>query len=273
MGEGTRINKFLSEAGVCSRRVADRQVALGNVTIDGETAGMGSMVLKGQKVCFGGREVKKEQETILLAVHKPAGIVCTAEKREKDNIVDFIRYPKRIYPVGRLDKDSSGLILMTNCGDIVNKIMRAGNMHEKEYVVTVNLPLTQEFIRGMGGGVPLKELGVMTRKCKVKPLGKREFQIILTQGYNRQIRRMCEYFGYRVEKLVRTRIMNITLGDLPEGTYRKVTDGEWKELREMIRNSSGTTVIPKGNERGEKGNGSGGKNKNRRIKKEDRVPQ
>lgn len=250
MGEGTRINKFLSEAGVCSRREADRQVQAGAVTIDGVTAGMGSMVLPGQRVCFHGKEVKKEQETILLAVHKPVGIVCTAEKREKDNIVDFIDYPKRIYPVGRLDKDSSGLILMTNCGDIVNKMMRAGNMHEKEYAVTVNKPLTDFFLRGMGGGVPLKELGVTTRKCKVTPLGKRKFQIILTQGYNRQIRRMCEYFGYRVEKLERTRIMNIELGDLAEGTYRNVTREEWKELKRMIKDSSGTPVIRK--DRGEK---------------------
>lgn len=246
MGEGTRINKFLSEAGVCSRREADRQVRAGAVTIDGETARMGSMVLPGQRVCFQGREVSREQERILLAVHKPVGIVCTAEKREKNNIVDFIGYPKRIYPVGRLDKDSSGLILMTNCGDIVNKMMRAGNMHEKEYEVTVNKPLTDFFLRGMGGGVPLKELGVTTRKCQVGPLGKRKFQIILTQGYNRQIRRMCEYFGYRVEKLVRTRIMNIELGDLQEGTYRNVTPGEWKKLQGLIQNSSNAPVMGNG---------------------------
>ncbi|MCM1258025.1 MAG: 23S rRNA pseudouridine(2604) synthase RluF [Roseburia sp.] len=246
MGEEIRINKFLSEAGVCSRREADRQVQRGVVTIDGLTARMGSMVLPGQSVCFNGREVKKEQERILIAVHKPVGIVCTAEKREKNNIVDFIHYPRRIYPVGRLDKDSSGLILMTNCGDIVNKMMRAGNMHEKEYIVTVNKPLTDFFIRGIRGGVPLKELGVMTRKCKVTPLGKRKFQIILTQGYNRQIRRMCEYFGYRVEKLVRTRIMNIELGDLQEGTYRDVTKEEWSKLKKMIQNSSNDPVIRSG---------------------------
>lgn len=244
MEEGIRINKFLSEAGVCSRREADRQVENGAVTIDGEKAKKGSRVLEGQIVCFLGKEVKKEEEMILLAVHKPAGIVCTAEKREKNNIVDFIHYPKRIYPVGRLDKDSSGLILMTNNGEIVNKIMRSGNMHEKEYLVTVNKPVTDFFLKGLSGGVPLKELGVTTRKCDVKPLGKRELKIILTQGYNRQIRRMCEYFGYRVEKLVRIRIMNIKLGDLPEGEYRKVTETEWEELKNGIRHSKNTPVMP-----------------------------
>ena len=180
---------------------------------------------------------------ILLAFHKPTGIVCTAEKREKNNVVDYINYPKRIYPIGRLDKDSEGLLLMTNNGDIVNRIMRAGNMHEKEYIVTVNKPVTDSFLRGLAGGVPLVELNATTRKCKVWRIGKRQFGTILTQGLNRQIRRMCEYFGYRVEKLVRTRIMNIELGDLKAGTYREVTPQEYKELMRLVKDSSNTTVI------------------------------
>ena len=190
-----------------------------------------------------GKPVKKEEEMILLAFHKPTGIVCTAEKREKNNVVDYINYPKRIYPIGRLDKDSEGLLLMTNNGDIVNRIMRAGNMHEKEYIVTVNKPVTDSFLRGLAGGIPLVELNATTRKCKVWRIGKRQFGIILTQGLNRQIRRMCEYFGYRVEKLVRTRIMNIELGDLKAGTYRKVTPQEYKELMRLVKDSSNTTVI------------------------------
>lgn len=239
---GIRINKFLSEAGVCSRREADRQIEDGNVTIDGKVALPGSRVIPGQKVCYKGQPVTKEEEMILLAFHKPAGIVCTAEKREKDNVVDYIHYPKRIYPIGRLDKDSEGLLLLTNNGEIVNKMMRAGNMHEKEYIVTVNKPVTDSFLRGLAGGVPLVELNTTTRKCKVEKIGKKQFRIILTQGLNRQIRRMCEYFGYRVEKLVRIRIMNIELGDLPVGTYRKVTAKEYEKLQHLIKNSSNTTV-------------------------------
>lgn len=241
--QGVRINKYLSEAGVCSRREADRQIEAGNITIDGVTAGMGAKVLPGQRVCYRGEPVRKEEEMILIALHKPAGIVCTAEKREKNNVVDFVGYPKRIYPVGRLDKDSEGLLLLTNNGDIVNKMMRAGNMHEKEYIVTVNKPITEAFLRGLSGGVPLVELNTTTRKCQVERLGKRQFKIILTQGLNRQIRRMCEYFGYRVEKLVRTRIMNIELGSLESGKYRDVTKEEYEGLLKLIKNSSNETVI------------------------------
>lgn len=232
-----RINKFLSEAGVCSRREADRQVAAGNVRIDDHIAVMGECVQPEQKVFFQGREVTKEQEDLLIAFHKPVGIVCTAEKREKNNVIDYLNYPKRIYPIGRLDKDSEGLLLMTNNGDIVNKIIRAGNRHEKEYIVTVNKPVSDSFIRGMAGGIPLADLGVTTRKCHVKRLGKYQFQIILTQGLNRQIRRMCEYFGYRVKKLVRVRIMNIELGDLEPGRYRDVTPEEYARLKQLIKDS------------------------------------
>lgn len=234
---GIRINKFLSEAGVCSRREADRQVEAGNVMIDGICAAMGTKVFPGQEVTFCGKRVSKEEEMILIALHKPVGIVCTAEKREKNNVINFIHYPKRIYPVGRLDKDSEGLLLLTNNGDIVNKMMRSGNMHEKEYLVTVNKPITDTFIRGLAGGVPLAQLQMTTRKCFVERMGKRQFRIILTQGLNRQIRRMCEYFGYRVEKLIRTRIMNIELGDLPYGQYRNVTENEYQKLLTLLKDS------------------------------------
>ena len=240
---GVRINKYLSEAGVCSRREADRQVEEGNVTIDGVQAETGAKVYFGQTVCFKGKVVVKEDEMVLIAFHKPVGIVCTAEKKEKHNVIDYIHYPKRIYPIGRLDKESEGLLLLTNHGDIVNKIMRSGNMHEKEYVVTVNKTVTDSFLNGLANGVPLVDLNTMTRKCKVERLGKKQFKIILTQGLNRQIRRMCEYFGYRVEKLVRTRIMNIELGNLKVGTYRNVTAEEYRELLELIREYSNITVI------------------------------
>ena len=239
---GIRINKYLSEAGVCSRREADRQVELGNVTIDGVTAETGARVFEGQTVLFQGKKVSKEEEMILIAFNKPVGVVCTAEKREKNNVIDYINYPKRIYPVGRLDKDSEGLLLLTNNGDIVNKMMRSGNMHEKEYIVTVNRPVTESFLHGLANGVPLVELNTTTRKCHVKQVGKKEFKIILTQGLNRQIRRMCEYFGYCVQKLVRTRIMNIELGDLPAGTYRNVTPEEYRQLQALIKDSSNETV-------------------------------
>lgn len=237
-----RINKFLSEAGVCSRREADRQIEAGNVVIDGKTAQIGDRVHPGQKVFYQGKEVTKEEEMILIAFHKPVGIVCTAEKREKNNVIDYLHYPKRIYPVGRLDKDSEGLLLLTNNGDIVNKMMRSGNMHEKEYLVTVNRPVTDSFVHGLANGVPLVELGVTTRKCRVEQIGKKQLRIVLTQGYNRQIRRMCEYFGYRVDKLVRVRIMNIKLGDLPVGKYRSVTAEEYRELEKLIANSSNAPV-------------------------------
>ena len=235
---GVRINKFLSEAGVCSRREADRQIEAGKVGIDGVTAKTGDRVLKGQTVTYNGQVVSKEEEMILIALNKPAGIVCTAEKREKNNVIDYLNYPKRIYPIGRLDKDSEGLLLLTNNGEIVNKMMRSGNRHEKEYIVTVNKTISDSFIRGLAGGVPLVELGVTTRKCHVKKLSSKQFKIILTQGYNRQIRRMCEYFGYRVVKLERVR-----------GKYRAVTPLEYKGLKRLIADSSNQPVIPDTNKK------------------------
>ena len=232
---GVRINKFLSEAGYCSRREADRLIEQGRITVDGKVLSVGCKVMPGQRVRVDGKEIKKEEEMILLAFNKPVGIVCTAAKDEKDNIVDYIHYPKRIYPVGRLDKDSQGLILLTNNGDIVNKMMRAGNMHEKEYEVTVNKRITNEFIHNMRNPVPLDEINAVTRRCKVTKEGPDQFRIILTQGLNRQIRRMCEYFGYRVTKLKRVRIMNIELGNLKEGRYRKLTPDELRELKKELK--------------------------------------
>lgn len=239
---GVRINKFLSEAGVCSRREADRKIENGEVAINDRIAVTGDRVMPDDVVYVNGRPVQKEEEMILLALNKPVGIVCTAEKMEKNNVIDFLKYPKRVYPVGRLDKDSEGLLLLTNNGEIVNKIMRAGNMHEKEYIVTLNKPVSDSFVRGMAGGVPLVELDTTTRKCKVEKIGNRKIRIVLTQGLNRQIRRMCEYFGYRVERLERVRIMNIKLGDLKPGEYRNVTQEEYEKLLKLIKTSSNGPV-------------------------------
>lgn len=194
-------------------------------------------------MCVGKKEVRQKNEMVLLAVNKPVGIVCTEEKKEKNNIIRFLNYPTRVTYIGRLDKDSEGLLLMTNNGDIINKMMRAGNQHEKEYKVTVNKPVTKEFIEKMAEGVPI--LDTVTRKCKVEMLGKYKFRIILTQGLNRQIRRMCEYLGYKVTRLERIRVMNITLGELKPGEYRKVTEAEIQKLYELIKDSSNETVIPK----------------------------
>lgn len=245
MEGSVRINKYLSEAGVCSRREADRQIEAGRVAINGRPAVAGDKVSHSDVVMYEGKLVSKEEEAILLAVNKPAGIVCTSEKREKDNIVDYINYPKRIYPIGRLDKTSHGLLLMTNQGELVNKMMRSGNYHEKEYIVKVNKDVTDEFLHGMAKGVYLEELQKTTRPCLVEKVGRRVFRIILTQGLNRQIRRMCESFQYRVMDLKRVRIMNIRLGDLKEGEYRKVTREEWRKLQEQIKGSSNGPVLPK----------------------------
>ena len=240
---GVRINKFLSEAGVCSRREADRQIEAGKVGIDGVTAKTGDRVLKGQTVTYNGQVVSKEEEMILIALNKPAGIVCTAEKREKNNVIDYLNYPKRIYPIGRLDKDSEGLLLLTNNGEIVNKMMRSGNRHEKEYIVTVNKTISDSFFTWHFLVVtPSSTSGTPP----ASPLMKLSDIVLftVTQGYNRQIRRMCEYFGYRVVKLERVRIMNIELGDLPRGKYRAVTPLEYKGLKRLIADSSNQPVMP-----------------------------
>jgi 23S rRNA pseudouridine2604 synthase len=237
---GIRLNKYLSDAGVCSRREADRQIEAGNVLINGITAVMGQKVTAGDKVQYCGKAVSPEEKKVILLLNKPRGIVCTAQKKEKNNIVDYLNYPLRIYPVGRLDKDSSGLLLMTNDGEIVNKIMRAGNRHEKEYIVTVNRDITPQFLKGMEQGVPI--LGTVTRKCNMEKLEARKFKIVLTQGLNRQIRRMCEYFDYKVLSLKRVRIMNLQLGDLREGEYREILPQEKEELFRLIADSSNETV-------------------------------
>lgn len=238
-----RLNKYLSEAGVCSRREADRLIESGQVTVDGKRAQTGMKVTETQVVKVGKKEIHPRDEMVLLAVNKPVGIVCTEEKREKNNIINFLKYPVRITYIGRLDKDSEGLLLMTNNGDIINKMMRAGNCHEKEYKVTVNKPVTSEFIEKMAKGVPI--LDTVTRECEVEQIGKYKFRIVLTQGLNRQIRRMCEYLGYKVTTLQRIRVMNIELGNLKPGEYRKVTESEIEELYELIKDSSNETVIPK----------------------------
>lgn len=243
--EPVRLNKFLSEAGVCSRREADKLIAGGRVTVDGRRAETGMKVLPGQVVRVGKKVVSRQDEMVVIAVNKPVGIVCTEERRERNSIVRFLNYPVRVTYVGRLDKDSRGLLLMTNNGDIINKMMRAGNRHEKEYKVTVDKEITPEFLEQMSRGVPI--LDTVTRPCQVRKIGKYTFSIILTQGLNRQIRRMCEALGYQVRDLLRVRIMNIELGNLKEGEYRKLTDEELNVLYEEIKDSSNETVIVKEN--------------------------
>lgn len=244
--EAVRLNKYLSESGVCSRREADKLIEKGSVYVDGKRAEMGMKVAPWQEVCVGKKVISRQEKMIVLAVNKPRGIVCTEEKRERDSIVRFLNYPTRITYVGRLDKDSEGLLLMTNNGDIINKMMRAGNRHEKEYKVTVNKPVTDEFLQRMSQGVPI--LDTVTRPCKVEKIGKYKFKIILTQGLNRQIRRMCEALGYEVKELFRTRIMNIEIGNLKSGQYREVTDEELNALYELIKDSSNETVIDEAEE-------------------------
>ncbi|NLL73453.1 MAG: 23S rRNA pseudouridine(2604) synthase RluF [Clostridiales bacterium] len=227
-----RINKFLSESGICSRREADKHIADGKVKIDGKQAVIGSKVMPGNKVTFNGRPVKNKEKRVLIALNKPVGIVSTTDRRDPNNIVDFVNHPKRIFPIGRLDKDSEGLILLTNDGDIVNLILRERYGHEKEYIVTVNKEITKEFVTKMSEGVPI--LGTVTKPCKIIMINKNTFRIILTQGLNRQIRRMCEYLGYKVTKLVRVRIINIDLGRLKTGTWRNISDKELAKLKEII---------------------------------------
>lgn len=267
-----RLNKYLSDAGVCSRREADRLMEQGRITVDGERAAPGTRVFPSQRIMVDGREALREEEKVILAVNKPAGVVCTTTDRFKEeNIVDFVHYPKRIYPVGRLDKNSEGLILMTNRGDIVNAILKAGNYHEKEYVVTVNKPLTPEFLERMQSGVPI--LDTVTRPCRVVREGKKTFRIVLTQGLNRQIRRMCEYLGYRVEKLTRVRIMNICLGELPLGSYRELTEEELRVLMLLIKKEPfGVRQDGKRNDRKETDRKEADrKRKNRRAPRPDRI--
>ena len=235
--ELTRINKYLSEIGYCSRRAADKLIEEGRVTINGEVPEMGTKISEEDQVRINGKLVSqpRKKKMVYLAFNKPAGIVCTTDtKREKNNIIDYINYPTRIFPIGRLDKPSEGLIFLTNDGDIVNKILRARNKHEKEYEVTVHKPVTKEFVQAMSTGVPI--LDTVTRKCFVKQTDKKKFKIILTQGLNRQIRRMCEELEYDVKKLKRVRIMNIKL-DIPVGTYRDFTVKELNQINQSVEHS------------------------------------
>ena len=249
----TRLNKYLSEVGYCSRREADRLIDAGRVTVNGQVPELGLKVSSKDAIKVDGKSISGPKEDfVYLAFNKPVGIVCTTDTRvEKDNIIDFINYPKRIFPIGRLDKPSEGLIFLTDDGDIVNKILRASNHHEKEYIVTVDKTISQTFISRMSSGVPLEELGKTTRPCQVEKIDPTTFKIILTQGLNRQIRRMCEYLGYEVQSLKRIRIMNISL-DVPVGTYREFTKEELTDLNALLKDSTKTFQPTSSNQRSRK---------------------
>lgn len=241
---GIRLNKYLSEAGVCSRREADRLVEAGRVKVDGVLAAVGMQLTEGQQVTLDGRIIQRaaKDRTVLLAVNKPRGVVCSEVSQGGDvNIIEYLNYPERVTYAGRLDKDSEGLLLLTNRGDIIHQMMTGSHFHEKEYEVTVDRPVTESFLKALAAGVYLKELQTTTRPCRVERLEKRSFRIILTQGLNRQIRRMCQAQGYQVQRLKRVRVMNIRLGRLKTGAYRKVTEKEFEELMDLlelqIRNS------------------------------------
>ena len=233
MAEGTRLNKFLSEAGVCSRREADRRIEAGQIHVNGQQATLGTRVLDGDQVTYKGIVIENKQSEVIIAFHKPVGVVCTTSKEEKDNIIDYIHFPKRIFPCGRLDKNSSGLILLTNNGQLMDDLLRSKNNHEKEYIVSVNRPISDEFLKGMSSGVDI--LQTKTKPCKVTKINNNTFRIILTQGLNRQIRRMCEEFEYKVVELKRVRIMNISLGTLNVGKYRELTKEEISELKRGLQ--------------------------------------
>ncbi len=234
----TNLNKFISSTGMCSRRDAEKLIVAGRVTINGNITQLGNRVFDGDVVKVDGRALQAKPKTLYIAFNKPIGIVCTTDSKEKNNIVREINHPERLFPIGRLDKPSEGLIFLTNDGDIVNKILRAGNNHEKDYVVTVDQPITDDFIKKMSNGIPI--LDTVTQKCKVTKLSGKTFQIVLTQGLNRQIRRMCEYLGYEVTKLKRTRIMNVSLGNLEIGQWRELTEKELSEINAMVATSSKT---------------------------------
>lgn len=238
MTELTRLNKFIRETGVCSRREADKYIEEGRVTVNGKTPELGTKVSVDDDVRIDGNPINKKEAAIYIAFNKPAGIICTTERDIKHNIIDYINYPTRIFPIGRLDRASEGLIFLTNDGDIVNKILRAGNNHEKEYLVTVDKSITETFIRRMGNGIPILE--TVTKKCFVEQTGKFQFRIILTQGMNRQIRKMCSFLEYEVKSLRRFRIMNITLEGLKEGGWREFTKQEIETVEKFISNSSKT---------------------------------
>ncbi|MEW8995423.1 23S rRNA pseudouridine(2604) synthase RluF [Clostridium sp.] len=233
-----RLNKYISESGICSRREADKFIESGNVYINGVLAALGTRVNPTDTVVVDGKTIKPKSNKVYIALNKPVGITCTSETHVKGNIIDFVNYHERIFPIGRLDKPSEGLIFLTNDGDMVNKILRAGNNHEKEYVVSVDKPITKEFINAMENGIPI--LGTVTKKCKVRKIGKCTFNIILTQGLNRQIRRMCEYLGFKVTSLKRIRIMNVSLSNLPTGKWRYLSSEEMSTIINLTKDSIGT---------------------------------
>ena len=236
--DSININKFISSTGICSRREAEKLIVDGRVTINKEKAELGNRVFRNDVVKIDGKPLKSKPKTIYIALNKPVGIVSTTDGKEPNNIVDFVNYPERLFPIGRLDKPSEGLIFLTNDGDIVNKVLRAGNNHEKEYIVTVDKPIDDQFLSKMSNGIPI--LGTITKKCKVEKIGTNVFRIILVQGLNRQIRRMCSYLGYDVLKLKRTRIMNVVLGNLKPGDWRELTNDELQIINKMIASSSKT---------------------------------
>lgn len=238
MSELKRLNKYISETGICSRREADTLIAEGKVTVNGTVAEMGLKVSDADNITVNGKSLKAKPKRVYIAYNKPVGVTCTTEKKIKSNIVSAINYKDRIFPIGRLDRPSEGLIFLTNEGDIVNKILRAGNNHEKEYIVTVDKEIDQRFVEKMASGIPI--LDTITKPCKVKQLGKKRFNIILTQGLNRQIRRMCEYLGFEVTKLKRVRIMNVSLNDLAVGQWRFLSDSEMAQINASIADSSKT---------------------------------
>lgn len=232
------LNKFISDTGICSRREAEKYIVAGRVKLNGQVAQLGNRVRDGDEVLVDDKPIQAKEKPLYIAFNKPVGITCTTERHITGNIIDYIKHPKRIFPIGRLDKPSEGLIFLTNDGNIVNKILRAGNQHEKEYTVAVNKPITDDFIRKMSNGVPI--LGQVTKKCLVEKKSNYVFKIILIQGLNRQIRRMCEYLGYSVSSLRRDRIMKITLGDLPIGKWRYLQDNEIKDIEEAVKRSTKT---------------------------------
>lgn len=245
--DSVRINKTISDSGFCSRREADTLIEKGRVTINGEKSTLGDRVMPGDEVRVDGKLISDNEKLVYIMLNKPVGITCTTDKRFDDNVIDFIKHPERIFPVGRLDKPSEGLLLLTNEGDIVNKILRAGNKHDKEYIVKVDRHVTDEFLKRMGSGIPI--LDTVTKRCKVERISRFEFRIFLVQGLNRQIRRMCEYLGYEVVALQRIRIMNLELGDLPLGGWRDLTAEELKTLKDSVKDSDGLPKVYGNNSR------------------------
>lgn len=238
--DSIRLNKALSESGFCSRRQADTLIEQGKVAINGITAGLGDRVMPDDEITVNGKPIKAVEKEIFIALNKPVGITCTTDRKIQGNIIDFINHPERIFPIGRLDKPSEGLIFLTNDGDIVNKILRAGNQHEKEYIVTVDRPVTDDFVMRMSSGIPI--LDTITKKCKVEKISRFVFRIVLVQGLNRQIRRMCEYLGYEVTALKRIRIMNVDLDKLPVGQWRDLTKEELDTIKKMVQDSKKTAA-------------------------------